>query len=222
MRIGRDWIRQAYRKGGRILDIGCFDGSFLEPLVAEYNCDGIEIHPAASQRARDQGVETLGDDFSAVSGSFDVITAFNVIEHVERPGKFLEDCLAATNQHGFVLISSGNLDAMSFQLVCARYWYCSIDEHISFVNRQWFSTSRVAEQYRIIRQTSLIHGDARWSRRVRDAGVNLTYRFGGVGFRALRRLGMDGKNVNTHPALADHPAGWLRARDHVMVLMQKQ
>jgi len=220
--IGRDWIRQACQKGGRILDVGCFDGGFLQPLVADYSCHGIEIHPAASQRARNQGIEILGDDFSAVSGSFDVITAFDVIEHVERPGKFLEDCLAATNQHGFVLISSGNLDAMSFRLMGARYWYCTIGEHIAFVSPRWFSNCRVAEQYQILRQTSFIHGDARWSRRLRDAGVNLAYRFGGAGFRALRKRGMGGKDVKTHPALADHPPGWLSAKDHVMVLMQKQ
>lgn len=221
-RTGRDWIRQACQKGERILDVGCFDGGFLEPLVAEYKCHGIEIHPAARQRARDKGIEILGDDFSAVSGSFDMVTAFDVIEHVECPGKFLEDCLAATNQNGFVLISSGNLDAMSFRLMGARYWYCTIGEHIAFVSPRWFSNGAVATQYRILQQQFFIHGDPQWPRRMRDAGVNLAYRFGGAGFRTLRKRGMGGKDIKTHPALADHPPGWLSAKDHVMVLMQKQ
>ena len=201
--IARDWIRQSVPKGHRILDVGCFDGGFLAPFVAEYGCSGIEIHPAASQRARQKSIDILGNDFSAVSGSFDVVTAFDVIEHVERPGQFLEDCLAATNRHGYVLISSGNLDAASFRLMGSRYWYCTIGEHVSFVSPRWFLINAAATQYEIVRQATFIHGDARWSRRVRDAGVNLAYRFGGAGFRALRRLGMGGKAVTANPELSE-------------------
>lgn len=221
-RIGHNWIRQGSQRGGRILDVGCFDGGFLEPLVAEYKCHGIEIHPVAAQRARDHGIEILGNDLSAISGSFDVVTAFDVIEHVERPGKFLEDCLAATNQHGFVIISSGNLDALSFRLMGARYWYCAIGEHIAFVSPRWFSNGRVSEQYTVLRQTSFTHGDGRWLQRMRDTGVNLAYRFAGAGFRALRMRGMGRKNVQVHPELADHPPGWLSAKDHIIVLIQKR
>ncbi|MEX1032388.1 MAG: class I SAM-dependent methyltransferase [Cellvibrionaceae bacterium] len=221
-RIARGWIEQNLSTESRVLDIGCFDGGFLEPLVGSYRCYGIEIHSAARNRAEQKGIEVIGNDFSAVSGNFDCITAFDVIEHVERPGSFLDDCLAAVRPRGWVLISSGNLDAFTFRLMGSRYWYCTIAEHISFVSPAWFLKLACVLDYQIVRRATFAHGNTSRSRYVKQLASNLMYRFGGSGFRILRKLGMGGKNVKTYPELADHPPSWMSAPDHFMVMMQKR
>ena len=66
-----------------ILDVGCLDGRFLEPLVDLYACNGIEIHAQVAKRAVKKGVTVIGSDFADVSGSFDCITAYDVIKHIE-------------------------------------------------------------------------------------------------------------------------------------------
>ena len=88
--IGRDWIVKALVSGGSILDVGCFDGGFLERLVGLYKCYGIEIHPQARLRAESKGVSMIGADFSELKGQFDCVTAFDVIEHVENPALLID------------------------------------------------------------------------------------------------------------------------------------
>lgn len=219
--IARDWLSQGLPEGSRILDVGCFDGGFLEPLVASYRCCGIEIHPKARDCAKLKGIEVIGSDFSEVNGGFDCITAFDVIEHVAQPRSFLADCLAAIRPRGWVLISTGNLDAFTFRAMGSRYWYCTIAEHISFVSPSWFKAITESEGHQVLRQATFVHRSVSPARRVGEAANNFLYRFAPWGFRSLRRLGMGGIEVRTHPELADHPPGWGSAKDHFMVLVQK-
>jgi SAM-dependent methyltransferase len=221
-RIAARWIAQGLRTGSRILDVGCFDGRFLESLLGSYHCSGIEIHPAARSRAEQKGIELIGSDFSKISGDFDCITAFDVIEHVERPKSFLEECLAAIPPGGWVLVSTGNLDAFSFRMMGSRYWYCTIAEHVSFVSPGWFSVLANMLDYRVVQQAAFSHGSRTPARCVRESANNFLYRALPSGFRTLRKLGMGGKVVTAHPELADHPPVWASARDHFMVLVQKR
>lgn len=219
-RIGREWIEQLVPMGSRILDVGCFDGGFLEPLVDSYQCSGIEIHQSASERAKQKGIEVIGSDFSEVTEGFDCITAFDVIEHVEQPMAFLDHCLAAVRPRGWVLVSTGNLDAFSFRMMGSRYWYCTIAEHISFLSPVWF---RAVEQKGgcIVKRAMFAHGRASALRQLREAANNVLYRTNPWAFRTLRKLGFGGKSVHVFPELADHPPLWGSARDHFMVLVQK-
>jgi len=217
----RDWIRQVLPEGSRILDVGCFDGGFLEPLSASYRCCGVEIHPKARDRAKQKGIEVIGSDFSEVNGDFDCVTAFDVIEHVAQPRSFLADCIAAIRPRGWVLISTGNLDAFTFRIMGARYWYCTIAEHISFVSPAWFKAITESDGNRILKQATFVHGSTSPVRRLREAANNSLYRTAPWGFRGLRKFGMGGKAVRAHPELADHPPGWGSAKDHFIVLVQK-
>jgi SAM-dependent methyltransferase len=218
--IAREWIAQLVPMGSRILDVGCFDGGFLEPLVDSYQCFGIEIHPNARDRAKRKGIAVIGSDFSEVTGGFDCITALDVIEHMERPRSFLDHCLTAVRPQGWVLVSTGNLDAFSFRVMGSRYWYCTIAEHISFLSPVWFQAIEQKSSC-ILKQTTFAHGAASTSRRFREAANNVLYRTAPWAFRNLRKLGFGGKSVDGSPELADHPPVWGSARDHFMVLVQK-
>jgi len=220
--MAQAWLETNPLRGGALLDIGCFDGGFLEPLVQTYDCHGIEIHAAACDRAEKKGIKIIGNDFSTLTGSYDCITAFDVIEHVEKPQAFLGECLAALKSGGWIIISTGNLDALSFRLMGGRYWYCTIAEHISFLSPKWFSVLADDRNFRIVRQIRFAHTKTSLSRTIREAAINLLYRVARPGFGVLRKLGMGGKNVKEFPELAEHPPSWASAPDHFMVLIQKQ
>jgi 2-polyprenyl-3-methyl-5-hydroxy-6-metoxy-1,4-benzoquinol methylase len=220
--IAWNWLTQSLPAESRILDTGCFDGGFLEPLIGKHQCYGIEIHPSARKRAEEKGVEIIGCDFSAISGTFDCITAFDVIEHMEHPQSFLKNCLAKLRPGGWFLVSSGNLDAYTFRLIGSRYWYCAIAEHISFVSPMWFSKLVNTLNYRIDKQVTFAHSNASLLLRIKQAVINWVYHLLPDGFRHLRRLGCGGKNVSVHAELVDHPPSWGSAYDHFMVLIQKR
>lgn len=220
-RIARSWIQAMVPLGGLILDVGCFEGSFLQPLVGAYRCSGIEIHPVACNRAREKGIEIIGNDFSSVRGHFDCITAFDVIEHVARPKSLLVNCLAALKPGGWLLFSSGNLDSSTFRWMGSRYWYCAIAEHLSFVSPSWFSRLGDELGFRIMNYAVFAHHDASWLTRIREAASNVLYRTMPAAFHALRSSGVGRRNAKSFPELAEYPPSWISARDHFIVLLQK-
>ncbi|MBC7680101.1 MAG: class I SAM-dependent methyltransferase, partial [Pseudorhodobacter sp.] len=76
--------------GGSVLDIGCADGLLLTKLGPAFSRRaGVEMNPGMAQVCRDRGLEVLANDvydpvLSQQAGSFDVVTAIAVFEHVPR------------------------------------------------------------------------------------------------------------------------------------------
>lgn len=80
-------------QGGRLLDIGCGAGAFLRAMQARgpWNVIGLERDQKAVKLARDSGLDVHWGDIatSNLAGAFDVITLWDVIEHLERPRDIL-------------------------------------------------------------------------------------------------------------------------------------
>ncbi len=85
---------------GKILDLGCSIGLFMEVAQKKgHDCIGLELEPEAHQYALSRGLNVLQQtleeaDFS--SETFDAITMFGVLEHLQNPKKILRqiwDCL---------------------------------------------------------------------------------------------------------------------------------
>jgi hypothetical protein len=51
----------------RILDVGCFDERFLEPLTSQFVTFGTEIQPNARKRAQARGITIVGLDWKELS-----------------------------------------------------------------------------------------------------------------------------------------------------------
>jgi 2-polyprenyl-3-methyl-5-hydroxy-6-metoxy-1,4-benzoquinol methylase len=102
--------------GRTILDIGCNDGYGTVLLAATARrTTGIDVSPAAISAAR-RRPEATGIDFRVVDGdqlpfpdhSFDVVTAFQVIEHITDVGPFLAEVRRVTAPGGTVVFTTPN------------------------------------------------------------------------------------------------------------------
>lgn len=93
----------------RVLDVGCGIGNFSAPCVGEYR--GIDTNPAAIEEARKMGrnvhLASVGDDCSA---AYDVVTLFQVLEHVEEPKEFLNACVRCLRAGGQLIVSTPDID----------------------------------------------------------------------------------------------------------------
>jgi SAM-dependent methyltransferase len=221
----KDWsivekqIRQLLQPGASVLDIGCFDGGFLEKIVDNYPTFGIEIHEKALGKAASKGISIIGKDFSKITGKYDFITSFDVIEHAHNPFQFLSNCLDATHTGGFVAISSGNMDALSFRMMRGRYWYCSISEHISFISPKWCEKLEPKLGFKIEKVIKFRHDQK--SSLLKQYILNYLYWLSPATIRVIRKLGFSSIDIIKYPTMSEFPPYWGRAKDHVMILLRK-
>jgi SAM-dependent methyltransferase len=223
-RIATDWLCDVLPNGASVLDIGCFDGEFLHGLGTRYDRFGIEIHPKARARAAQRGIEIIGSDFQAMPdtlGPFDCIAAIDFIEHTKAPRRFVLELLDRIKPGGYLLIATGNMDAPTFRLMGAGYWYCAFPEHIAFVSPRW--SKRICELtgLRCVRQLSFSHGRGGFRRNLVQATKNLVYYFSPKLFFSLRDHFPRSSNRAIQPSTDFLPPMWVAAKDHFLTLYKK-
>ena len=222
--IAHDWIRSVYPSKAKVLDVGCFRGDFLYLHGDNYQKYGIEIHPFAQKHLATRGIKLVGADIDALGNmrqTFDCITAFDFIEHIASPKKFLSQCLEALTSVGHILVSTGNLDAPAFRFMGSHYWYCTIAEHISFISPRWCHEVAKELGLHVTRLKTFAHGSNSLKLRIKEPIKNAFHKFMPHFFSYLRRRGWGKKDAKRHPELAGHPPVWESASDHFMVLFSR-
>jgi len=116
-----------HKTGGRLLDIGCSSGGFLSTMKGSaWRLYGVEMEESTAQRARsNSGAEVFVGDAEAapfVPGSFDVITAFDVLEHVHSPRHFLIKVREWLKPGGIFYAMMPNIESWEARLF-GSYWY---------------------------------------------------------------------------------------------------
>jgi SAM-dependent methyltransferase len=96
-----------------VLDIGCGRGAFLSKLKTPHRT-GIELNKSAAAFTRKRGIdvaeELIGEHAEKYPVSYEVVTAFQVLEHVADPMPFLNSCIAALKPGGMLVIAVPNND----------------------------------------------------------------------------------------------------------------
>ncbi|MDF1593537.1 MAG: class I SAM-dependent methyltransferase [Desulfobacterales bacterium] len=84
------------KKGGHLLDVRCGEGSFLAVVQKEgWRVSGTEFSMFAAKQAADLlNIDIFCGKLSNAGfheNSFDVVTMWHVLEHVDDPKKYLEE-----------------------------------------------------------------------------------------------------------------------------------
>jgi 2-polyprenyl-3-methyl-5-hydroxy-6-metoxy-1,4-benzoquinol methylase len=107
-----------------ILDIGCYDGTFLSLVKnRQNNFFGIEASDWAVQKSRKKGLQVehhFFDDkakFPYTDNFFDIIVAGEIIEHVYDTDFFLTEIRRVLKPSGKLLISTPNIASLGRRLL---------------------------------------------------------------------------------------------------------
>lgn len=224
-RLIQEWLK-AQKEVKSLIDVGCFDGRMLEFLGRDYEWLGVEIHPEAAQLARLKGVDVVGNNFAslpALNLKVDVALAVDVFEHSLDPKLFLASMAACVRPGGYIVVTTGNTEALSWRLMGSRYWYCHIAEHMSFINLSWAETiaPQLGLEIKYLRLFSHAEGKNSFKQGVYEASANLLLRFAPKLFKLFRRFGAGGIDLHRYPGLALAPPYWMTAKDHMLVVFKK-
>lgn len=203
--------------GRRILDIGCFNGAFLKYLGGTWERFGVEPCLEARKVAETRMVNVLGDTINDIPDQekFDVITAFDVLEHIVNPLPFFSTIKRFLAPNGIFVASSGDTDTLGWRLQGARYWYCSyLPEHVSFYNRKSLDFIANFLEMQTICHDHMSHKRTSLSKRLAQGVTGYVY--GGL-FRA---------NWFWVPNLRDKfdvraGTAWTAATDHFLHVMKR-
>ncbi|MFC1705967.1 class I SAM-dependent methyltransferase [Planctomycetota bacterium] len=117
---------QEHVQVGRLLDVGCALGGFLS-VAREQGFDVVGVEPSepASRHVRDKlGIEAVNADLPSAGlpdESFDVVTLWDVIEHVADPLATLTEAERVLRPGGALLLSTGNAASL-WARATGRYW----------------------------------------------------------------------------------------------------
>jgi SAM-dependent methyltransferase len=222
-KLAKQRIESRFGSDPVVLDVGCFDGAFLASL-ATVRRFGIEISQVGMDRAKQRGVVILSEDYKRMDGritDFDVITAFDVIEHVEDPRAFIRSIVGRLRDGGMLIISTGNLDAWTWRVARSRYWYCAIPEHISFLSRRWFEDIARILGLGVVEVVPFTHGNESLTVRLLEMATNALYLVAPGVARYLRAKGFGTLDATAQPEIRDFPPCWMSSRDHVLAVFEK-
>ena len=123
-----------YFKTGKILDIGCGTGEFLNICKnAKWNTIGIEPSPDARKMA----IENYGLDVreeaeinNLESGSFDIITMWHVLEHVPNLNERIEDIKRLIKPNGVIIIAVPNCESLDAKIYKENWAAYDVPRHL--------------------------------------------------------------------------------------------
>jgi SAM-dependent methyltransferase len=125
-----------YKQGGALLDLGCSSGSFLNSLKkGAWQLYGIEMSAECAKTAQETaGAQVFVCDILAVTlppESFDVITCFDVLEHVYDPRRVMAKVGEWLKPGGIFYVLVPNVDSAEAR-VFGSYWHgLELPRHLS-------------------------------------------------------------------------------------------
>lgn len=109
--------------GARVLDIGCGNGEFLAAASeAGYDARGVDYYQAAVDACRARGLRADRADVLGPlpdEGPYDLVTLWDVLEHLERPAAILARCRGLLAPGGALFLKTPALGRLSVELSAA-------------------------------------------------------------------------------------------------------
>ncbi|MCP5051475.1 MAG: class I SAM-dependent methyltransferase [bacterium] len=124
---------------GKLLDVGCYTGIFMQVASdAGWETEGVELGAWAAKIAAESGIGTVYNvplsEVPLPDGYFDVITIWDVIEHLTDPGQLLRDAYRLLKPGGVLAVSTHMVDSMAVKLMGTRYPFF-MDMHVVHFSR---------------------------------------------------------------------------------------
>lgn len=127
---------EPYKKTNKILDVGCGIGYFLEEAKKRgWDVYGTELSQKSANICIEKGITIKGSTLDAkhyTPEMFDVITSFEVIEHINNPQIELRNFNTILRKGGLVYITTPNFNSLLRYRLKSAYNIITYPEHLSY------------------------------------------------------------------------------------------
>lgn len=120
---------------GKLLEVGCAYGFFLQEARRHFEVFGIEMSEAAVRHCHSSGLAQVlqgGSDptWLATNGPFDALVMLDVIEHLDNVAETMELLLGHLRPGGVLLLTTGDWDSMLARCLGASWRLMSPPLHL--------------------------------------------------------------------------------------------
>lgn len=143
-----EYIESLTQAKGRLLDIGSGDGSFCESAY-NFGWTAYGLDPAGPTRHEQSATGELcliNGDLSNLQTDhkFDVITMWDVVEHLENPLNIIDACKNYLRQDGWLILETGNFQSVD-RVKSGNNWWCYQKDH-----RWYFTPSALSDAIKTV------------------------------------------------------------------------
>jgi SAM-dependent methyltransferase len=104
---------ERWSRGGRLFEIGCAYGFFLNLARRRWDAQGIDVTEPGVRHAREElGLQARRGDFleePLPPESFDVFCLWDTLEHLARPDLYVEKISRSLKPGGFLFLTTGDI-----------------------------------------------------------------------------------------------------------------
>jgi SAM-dependent methyltransferase len=134
-------VRRHVRPGGRLLEIGCAYGFFLELIQQEYpGSVGVDVSAAGIAHARALGLQAEEGDLLGLrlDQLFDGVCLWDTIEHLPNPREVIQSSTGLLKPDGHLFLTTGDFGAMLPRLQGLKWRQIHPPTHLFYFTRHSF------------------------------------------------------------------------------------
>jgi 2-polyprenyl-3-methyl-5-hydroxy-6-metoxy-1,4-benzoquinol methylase len=150
-------ILKGFLQSGKVLDIGCGFGFFLNALrQSNFVPYGVEISPYAyAQIAEDLRKNVINQSAESPlpmeGGTLDAITLFDVIEHLNNYQDVLSECHRTLRRGGILLISTSNALSIARPILGKQWNWCQDPTHVHLFSQSTLAAAARGSGFTVLR-----------------------------------------------------------------------
>ena len=144
------WVRiiRRYKPSGHLLDVGCGEGYFLQYAEKYYDTYGSDVSEYCIREAKQRTDRTRLSVGSVMhidyeDESFDMITCFDVLEHLDDPDAAVRECQRVLKRRGMFVARVPNTSSIGCKWKKEEWFGYKDKTHVSLLsNEEWFEVFR--------------------------------------------------------------------------------
>lgn len=146
-------IRSRFPQPGKILDVGCSRGWFLDVMTG-WECHGNEMVTSdaaiASERFGDRIHIGPFEEYPMQENYFDVITLQDVFDHFLDPMPALEKCRRLLRPGGMIAIKVHNISCLYAKLTGPNFYAIIPPSHLFYYDRRTLGSALSAAGFKVV------------------------------------------------------------------------